>query len=405
MSSTNGSAPDHEQGSANGAASTSSEAVPRPKRQGGRLRELDLLRFVAAVAVMLHHFTGVPTGAWPQDARKVFPELNPAANFGYLGVELFFMISGFVILMSIWSRSVGDFAVSRVVRLFPAYWFAVVLAMVVYLTNGAAVDYGPGSQGPLVRFLPNLTMLQTGAGAPNMEVVYWTLWIELHFYVLITLFVRWGITYQRCVAVMGAWLLLSVFAQEADSKFLQAMLFPQFAPYFIAGMALYLTYRFGQNVVLWLLVAFCWALTVYYGVHDMAPSNAWPGVHQYAIPGVITAIYLVMILVATHRLAWLRWKGLTILGGLTYPLYLIHETVSRPLIKWLAPQLDRWTVLGIAIASCLLAATLIWAVVERPAQRALRRRLRKAMEQIGGPDRADADRPDTASEALTRAAG
>jgi ABC-type polysaccharide/polyol phosphate transport system ATPase subunit/peptidoglycan/LPS O-acetylase OafA/YrhL len=352
---------------------------PRPAR---RLRELDLLRFVAAIAVMMHHFTGVPTGAWPQDARKVFPELNPAANFGYLGVELFFVISGFVILMSVWNRGVGAFAVSRVVRLFPAYWFGVLLAMAVFLTTGAAVDYGPGSQSPLVRFLPNLTMLQTGAGAPNMEVVYWTLWIELHFYVLIALFVWRGITYPRCVAFMAAWLLAGVFGQEANVTLLNDLLFPQWAPYFIAGMAFFLMYRFGQNVVLWLFVVCCWALTAYYGVHNMAPSNAWPGVHQYAIPGVITAIYLVMALVATHRLGWLRWRGLTVLGGLTYPLYLVHETISRPLIKSLAPRLDRWVVLGIAVGSCLTAALLIWLVVERPGQRWMRGQLRKAAGQI-----------------------
>jgi peptidoglycan/LPS O-acetylase OafA/YrhL len=362
-------------------------AINRPS---GRLRELDLLRFVAAIAVMLHHFTGVPTGAWPHDARKVFPELNPAANFGYLGVELFFMISGFVILMSVWQRSVGEFAVSRVVRLFPAYWFSVGLAMIVFFATGAAVDYGPGSQSPLVRFLPNLTMLQTGAGAPNMEVVYWTLWIELHFYVLIALFLWRGITYPRCVGFMAGWLLSGVFAQEADVAVLKALLFPQWAPYFIAGMALFLMYRFGQNIVLWLFIGSCWALTVYYGVHNMDPSNAWPGVHQYAIPAAITAIYAVMALVATHRLGWLRWKGLTVAGGLTYPLYLVHETISRPLIKWLAPQLDRWAVLGIAIASCLAAAILIWIVIERPAQRWLRGHLRKAGEQIRGTEQSPA---------------
>ncbi|HZE34016.1 MAG TPA: acyltransferase family protein, partial [Actinoallomurus sp.] len=359
----------------------SADDAARPAR---RLRELDLLRLVAAIAVMMHHFAGVPTGAWPQDARKVFPELNPAANFGYLGVELFFVISGFVILMTVWNRGVGAFAVSRLVRLFPAYWFGVVLAMAVFLTTGAAVDYGPGSQSPLVRFLPNLTMLQTGAGAPNMEVVYWTLWIELHFYVLIALFIWRGITYQRCLAFMTAWLLAGVFGQEANVAILNDLFFPQWAPYFIAGMAFFLMYRFGQNAVLWLFVVCCWSLTAYYGVHNMAPSNAWPGVHQYAIPGVITAIYLVMALVATHRLGWLRWRGLTVLGGLTYPLYLVHETISRPLIKWLAPELDRWIVLGIAIGSCLAAALLIWLIVERPGQRWLRGQLRKAARQIRG---------------------
>lgn len=371
-------------------------------RPSGRLRELDLLRFVAAIAVMLHHFTGVPTGAWPQDARKVFPELNPAADFGYLGVELFFMISGFVILMSVWERGVGEFAVSRVVRLFPAYWFSVGLAMIVFFATGAAVDYGPGSQSPLVRFLPNLTMLQTGAGAPNMEVVYWTLWIELHFYVLVALFLWRGITYPRCVGFMAGWLLSGVFAQEADVAALKALLFPQWAPYFIAGMALFLMYRFGQNIVLWLFVGSCWALTVYYGVHNMDPSNAWPGIHQYVIPAAITGMYAVMALVATHRLGWLRWKGLTVAGGLTYPLYLVHETISRPLIKLLAPQLDRWAVLGIAIASCLVAAILIWLVLERPAQRWLRGHLRKAGAQIRGTEQSPAGEAATPEEpALT----
>jgi ABC-type polysaccharide/polyol phosphate transport system ATPase subunit/peptidoglycan/LPS O-acetylase OafA/YrhL len=388
-----------ESASANGARAAAPEnaagpvdAVPvkdTPPQDGGarptgRLRELDLLRFVAAIAVMMHHFTGVPTGAWPQDARTVFPELNPAANFGYLGVELFFVISGFVILMSVWNRGVGAFAVSRVVRLFPAYWFSVVLAIVVFYATGAAVDYGPGSQGPLMRFLPNLTMLQTGAGAPNMEVVYWTLWIELHFYVLIALFLWRGITYPRCVVFMAGWLLAGVFAQEANVALLNDLFLPQWAPYFIAGMAFFLMHRFGQNVVLWLFVVCSWALTAYYGVHNMNPSNAWPGVHQYVIPGGITTIYAVMALAATHRLRWLRWRGLTVLGGLTYPLYLVHETVSRPLIKWLAPQLDRWVVLAIAIGSCLVAALVIWLIVERPAQRWLRRQLRRAAEQIRG---------------------
>ena len=99
---------------------------------------------------------------------------------------------------------------------------------------------------------------------------------------------------------------------------------------------------------------------------------------------MITAIYLVMALAATHRLGWLRWRGLTVLGGLTYPLYLVHETISRPLIKSLAPRLDRWVVLGIAIGSCLVAALLIWLIVERPGQRWLRGQLSKAAGQIRG---------------------
>jgi peptidoglycan/LPS O-acetylase OafA/YrhL len=355
------------------------------REHGARLREIDFLRFVAAAAVMLCHFTGVPQGgAWPRGARPTFPELNPAATFGFLGVELFFVISGFVILMSVWGRQPSDFAVSRLVRLFPAYWCAVLLTVVVYFTTGASVTYGPGVDGVLRRFLPNLTMLQAGVGAPNMEVVYWTLWAELHFYALVVLLVWRGVNYRRTVTFMTGWLALSLFANEANFGFLQVVLMPHWAPYFIAGMAFYLIYRFGSNLVLWLFVGCCWALTTYLEVKDVSPINAWPGVREYVVPSVITGIFVIMGLLATHRLSWLRWKRFTALGALTYPLYLLHETVSRPIIQLLAPRLNRWAVLGLAITAALTAAYLLHKLVEKPAQRLLRVHLKRAIEQIQG---------------------
>jgi peptidoglycan/LPS O-acetylase OafA/YrhL len=348
-----------------------------------RLYELDALRFVAAVAVMFCHFAGVPQGgAWPRGARPTFPELNPAADFGFLGVQLFFVISGFVILMSVWGRRPSDFAVSRIVRLFPAYWCAVLLTVAVFFTTRAAVDYGPGSEGVLRRFLPNLTMLQTGIGAPNMEVVYWSLWTELHFYALIMLLAWRGVTYRRAVVFAAGWLIFSIFANEANFGPAQVILIPHWAPYFIAGMAFYLIYRFGSNLALWLLTGFCWAIATYGEVKEVNPINAWPGVHEYAIPGIISGIFLVMALVATHRLGWLRWRGFALLGALTYPLYLVHETVSRPLIKSLAPHLDRWIVLGMAITCALTVAYLVHRLVERPTGRLLRVHLKRAVEQI-----------------------
>ncbi|MGH3390425.1 MAG: acyltransferase family protein, partial [Actinomadura sp.] len=157
------------------------------------MRELDLLRFLAALGVLLFHYTGFGGGGpWPEPARAVFPTLGEVTRYGYLGVDLFFVISGFVILMSAWGRGPGDFAVSRVVRLMPAYWAAVLLGLAIYLVFGLG-------QGRPATVLPNLTMLQGGLGVRNVDAVFWTLWVELHFYVLMAILLTIGLTYRRCV--------------------------------------------------------------------------------------------------------------------------------------------------------------------------------------------------------------
>lgn len=355
----------------------------RPAERGGRLRELDLLRFVAAAAVMLHHFTGVPAPEWPGgNARNVFPALGHVTRYGFLGVELFFLISGFVILMSLWGRRPGDFALSRVVRLFPAYWVGVTLSLAAYLAFHSYVSFGPNTDGPLLRFLPNLTMLQEGVGSQRMEVIYWTLYVELHFYALIALLAWRGVTYGRCVTFMTGWLLLSVFALESDFGFLKVVLLWRYAPFFVAGMGFHLIYRYGSNLIVWLLIAVGWALGCYYDVKYNFPDFTVPGQSEYVIPAVVTVLFGVMALVATHRLSWLRLRVFTLLGALTYPLYLVHQTISRTFVPRLLPHMGRWAVLAVLITTALLSSYLIHVLVERPAQRRLRPRLKAALTQI-----------------------
>ncbi|GAA4518872.1 acyltransferase [Actinoallomurus oryzae] len=373
-------------------ATPSEEASPAQaeRRAMGRLRELDVLRFVAAAVVMLHHYTGVPAPEWPGgNARRIFPGLAPFTRYGFLGVELFFLISGFVILLSAWGRKPGDFIVSRFLRLFPAYWVGVLLSLAAYLAFDSWVPFGPNTDGPLKRLLPNLTMLQEGVGSQRMEVVYWTLYVELHFYVLIALFTWWGITFNRCVAFMTGWLLFSVFALESGENFLKVVLLWRYAPFFVAGMGFFLIYRYGSNILVWLLIALSWALGCYYDVKYNFPDFTAAPHSLYIIPAGVTVVFLIMALVATHRLSWLRWRGLTLLGLLTYPLYLIHQTVSRTFVPRLLPHMGRWEVLAVLIVGALVASYLIHVLIERPAQRLLRPRLKAALARIRTDDHGD----------------
>ncbi|MEU8798833.1 acyltransferase [Spirillospora sp. NPDC048819] len=342
-----------------------------------RLRELDLLRFLAALAVVLYHFTGFGgTGAWPEPAREVFPEIASLTRFGYLGVDLFFVISGFVILMSVWGRGPGEFGISRLVRLMPAYWVSVLLGAFVY----AVFRQGNGVPGLVV---PNLTMLQGGLGVGNVDAVYWTLWVELHFYVLVAVLAGIGITYRSCLIFMAAWMFGGLFADQADHELLQAMLVPTWSPYFIAGMALYLIHRFGPTLLLWGYVAVSYLMALRWGA--WRAETVFRGADEVVVSAVITGIFVVMILVATGRLRRLRWSGLTVLGALTYPLYLVHSQLALPLLDALYPAVDRWAALGAVVAASLLAAYAVHRLVERPGAAWMRRRLYASLEPMRPP--------------------
>lgn len=347
---------------------------------------------MAAAAVLAYHFTGFGgRGPWPRAAREVFPGVGSATGFGYLGVDLFFMISGFVILMSVWGRGPGEFAVSRLVRLMPAYWISVLLGGAIFVVFGL----GNGRPGLV---LPNLTMLQGGLGVRNVDPVYWTLWIELHFYVLMAVLAAIGVTYRNCVIFMAAWLFIGLYADEGDNKLLQVLFVPTWNCYFIAGMALFLIYRFGPNLLLWGFVAVGWLMALRWGVWRAG------GIFHEATDGpaavLITGIFAVMILVAVRRLGWLRWRGFTVLGGLTYPLYLVHQQLSFPVLDAIYPRLNRWVALAVVTAASLAVAFAIYRFVERPAQAWLRPRLRAALDRIRTiepPGRVAAPSPATAT--------
>ncbi|TDC63155.1 acyltransferase [Actinomadura sp. GC306] len=352
------------------------ERVPRVTGRQ-RLSELDLLRFLAAVAVVLFHFTGFGgAGAWPEPSREVFPEISALTRFGYLGVDLFFVISGFVILMSAWGRGPGEFGVSRVVRLMPAYWVSVLLGLFVY----ALFRLGHGVPGLVV---PNLTMLQGGLGVRNVDSVYWTLWIELHFYVLIAVLAAIGITYRSCIAFMAVWLFAGLFADQADHRLLQVMLVPTWSPYFIAGMALYMIHRFGPTLLLWGFVGVTYLMALRWGA--WRAETVFRGADEVVVSALITGIFAVMILVATDRLSRIRWRGLTTLGALTYPLYLLHSQLALPLLDNLYPALNRWAALAAVIAVSLTASYAVHHAVERPLAAWMRPRLRASLEAARPP--------------------
>ena len=336
-----------------------------------RLHGVDALRGVAALLVMLFHYT--------TRYEEKFGHLSPPAfhvSWGYLGVNLFFMISGFVIFMTLERTSrPADFLVSRFSRLFPAYWVA---ALVTFVTLQLATELGKSVS--YAEAAANGIMFHGLLGVPHIDGVYWTLEVELLFYW--AMFLLWlSVGFAAPQRWIGAWLALSIAAASAQRLGIgfpyivsRAFLLPHF-PYFALGILLYLyhvrrTFRWRVEGALGVLAFLAIALVD-------SPSRV-----------LLTAAFLLLFV-----LVGFRWSSaapvrlLARVGIISYPLYLLHETIGWALIHRLeAHAIDANVAIALASALALALACLLHVAVEAPAMRSIRHAWRRSSASaVGAP--------------------
>ncbi|WP_253195611.1 acyltransferase [Streptomyces sp. JHA26] len=353
--------------------------APRdPQGRGGRIFVLDGLRLCAALMVVLYHYVAFGVG-WEGSQARLFPVIFRPSAYGWLGVELFFMISGFVICMSSWGRSISHFFTSRVIRLFPAYWLGIIVTT-------AVVFLMPGGIAPLPwrDVLVNMTMLQRPMGIKDVEGVYWTLWAELRFYLLFALVVWRGVTYRRVVVFCCVWATAAVVATRSEASPFSDLMMAQDCWYFIAGLAFYLMYRFGQNLLLWGMVAFCFAMGNYTAMPTWRRTLEHVGhnIPSWGVPIVLTVFFVLMAGVALNWFRRITWRWLPTAGALTYPLYLLHESIGWEVFRRFQYDVDHWVLLGATTAAMLLLSYLVHKWVEKPVSKRLKVALVAAFAQI-----------------------
>ncbi|NJC64036.1 acyltransferase [Planosporangium flavigriseum] len=341
-----------------------------------RLAPLDGLRLVAALTVVFYHYIGQGTRAWGQPTPHLFPTTHPVVSYGWTGVQLFFIISGFVICMSAWGRSLGDFVISRVVRLYPAYVACVVITTAV-ITALPLID-GPPTH---TQFLINLTMLQEPLGVGHIDAVYWTLWAELRFYLLFSLVVWRGVTYRRVVTFCVLGTVAAAAARNTDNEALRMAIQPENLSFFLGGVTVYLMYRFGQNAALWSLLTACYLLGQLRLSDKLGDMTEVTGAHgsAWVVSVLLLAFYLLVMAIAFGRSSGADWGWLTTAGALTYPLYLLHEVIGWTLIKRFHRALPHEVLLIAVVAAMLALAWLVHRFVERPLAPRLKRQLKRGL--------------------------
>lgn len=323
-----------------------------------RVKEVDVLRGLAALTVVLSHYFP----HWKRYLGDVW--VIVPGELGYYAVKLFFVISGLVIFMTLdRCNSVREFGVLRFSRLYPAYWTTLVLATLVGTVFAGRSLWAGG-------FVVNTTMFQEFIGYPNLDNVYWSLTVELAFYLNVAWLYALGV-HKNVLSCTSVWLALSalwavtVFDPNSDDRDWFALLFAlDYAPYFVIGILFYRAHDKGWRAPEFSILAA--ALVVEFMI------ASWEGLFV-----AIVSTSLVYAALAGH-LKFINGRVTLWLGAISYSLYLGHRNIGYDLLPWLhdhglgpVPAIAVTTLIVIGLAS----AVTFW--VERPSSRFIRSRMIK----------------------------
>jgi peptidoglycan/LPS O-acetylase OafA/YrhL len=267
-------------------------------KQKTHIQQVDYIRAIAALAVTLYHLGG-----------KTLPVLN----YGWLGVYMFFLLSGFIICWAIpenysWKLS-SRFILKRVVRIEPPYIISIVMAIIMNFFWVA--HYRPD----WVNAVCHLAYLNSFLGQPYLSPVYWTLGIEFQFYLFVALCFPW-FTGKR-----GAWLLLLLSILPVFLKVPGNTLINSF-PVFALGILYYL-YKVKGKTLNDVLV---------FGILITACS-----VYSVGLAQTCAALLALGILLLPLK----SYPVISFLSKISFSLYLTHDIIGSNLVVYLGMLLPK----------------------------------------------------------------
>ena len=306
----------------------------------------EVLRFGCALAVMGCHY-GV--GFWRAPGVRPTQLLDGISyrapgegwlQFGWLGVEIFFVISGMVIAHSAAGSSAGDFLRRRVLRLAPAAWICSTITLLV-------LWWGLGDQDQILKAWGR-SMLFWPTGQ-QIDSAYWTLGIELSFYLAVTILLltkRSDVAIERLGIALGAvsgafWVGCTIAGPSAAWLFtersLQLLLLP-YGCFFALGIVIARGHSAGWPALR--LIAFIGLVSVAsieVAVHSIESANE-TGLPVAMTPALALFATAIVSLVFAPHIQPLLTRAVDpalarSVGLMTYPLYLVHQEAGAVMVK------------------------------------------------------------------------
>ncbi|HEX5238854.1 MAG TPA: acyltransferase [Sphingomicrobium sp.] len=312
------------------------------RKSGVTYPVLDLVRFAAALLVVFYHLAFY----WWQGVPERRLGITPWVSCGWIGVEVFFVISGFVIAFSADGKSSAVFVKSRAARLYPAVWVCATVSFLLAPTSVAT-------------YLRSLALFPIG---PWVDGVYWTLPIEMSFYALVAVALarRWKLdnmaVWLGCYS-SAFWALkaLNLIVPFADFTWLENhagyLLLCHFGCFFAAGMLLY-SRRKPAAAAVFFVTSFIASAWTSHAMHLAgAPFYVAPAVWLFAT---------VLIVAGVFYNPWARkalsWAPTRTIGLMTYPLYLIHTKLGLAVMHLIREPVTSFCV---GVLSAVAAAFII----------------------------------------------
>jgi peptidoglycan/LPS O-acetylase OafA/YrhL len=356
-------------------SSTESEGSIPAKPPHAHIEGFDLIRLAAALIVVFYHFA---YWNWHEcacvDAR--FPSLVPYSWWGWIGVPIFFVISGFVIALSAEGRTANDFLRGRLLRIAPGLWFFATLGfLILVLTN--AMEF------PAAAFLLVKSFVLWPIG-PWVDGVYWSLTVEVLFYSIVFMLLAGG-CFKWLSSFATVWLLLTTlfaltcavdlfwhypqpFGQllhTVRDSYASRYLLLTSGPYFLMGLAIYFIYRQGMTFGRTFMLAGSFLaaeISIYFSSLEMRPQDTEVSL---IVPGLVFAVgtFAIVVSVAMSKAPELHSRGrgqmIKLLGLASYPLYLVHFVTGRWIAtSLLAMGLHKGLAIGLSITLCLAVSLL-----------------------------------------------
>lgn len=334
---------------------------------------LDVLRICAIVGIMLYHyfFIGVIQGFYSSDV------FFPLAFWGELGVDVFFILSGFLILFSSEGRSCGQFLLARGRRIYPTF----ILCSLITLFTGILMP-NTYVRDLVIRWLKSLTMFSDVLwGGDTLSSIYWTLMVEVKFYLLVAVVIKCRIWERRKYRLLLGWLLLSLLNNDwLHNHFVSTLFITDYAGHFCLGLVACLWLRGERHKAMPVITT----ISLWLIFRNVIGYTTWiRGIYPDLAYSDIDIMFGVLVIVAGFILAiqkfeigeWLK-KPVAALSSISFTFYLLHADFGyfirvqyyNRLVVWfpgLLSFVNEKMIMIVAIAASLALAFMVNYVVRR----------------------------------------